>query len=211
MPSMSYYHEPLPGVNLEIVSLDTNVIDAGPTCKWIERFNHQDRNAGWTPRNRFEPACNEPTCRYTMGQRTRYAFELLRSRVEAARQTGRQLIVFSHYPSNWLHAYSHNDGRTFNDLLSTPGVSITYFSGHVHSTDNTTNVNTGLRRHGWNDFCVGGGGGWACDDSIWVGGEVGFSPSQGFVAGEIRSDGMVVNLKLEMIPDKMCCRGNSHG
>lgn len=60
-------------------------------------------------------------------------------------------------------------------MWSNPNVHVLYFGAHVHSTDNTTNCHTASRRAGWRDFCVGGGGGWACDGS------------QGFVVGEVPS------------------------
>ena len=47
MPAVSYYVTPLPGINLEIVALDTNFIDYWPTCPWVAcgRVECADGNA----------------------------------------------------------------------------------------------------------------------------------------------------------------------
>ena len=42
MPRMSYHVQPLPGVNLEILALDINTIDAGATCAAVP-------NITWPP------------------------------------------------------------------------------------------------------------------------------------------------------------------
>ena len=76
---------------------------------------------------------------------------------------------------------------------------VVWSGAHTHSTDNTTNVDHGLRRPGWHDFCIGGGGGWACDGP------------QGFVVGEILEDGKVTNVHIKHMPNHLCCRGNPRG
>ena len=81
----------------------------------------------------------------------------------------------THYPTTW---YRYFDNQKVLELLKNPRVKISYFAGHVHATDNVTNVNSRMRRHGWTDYCVGGGGGWACDDAHT-------GVSQGFVTGEV--------------------------
>ena len=115
-------------------------------------------------------------------------------RVEAAEAAGTQLIVFSHYPSHWVAGYM----PTLVPYLSNRDVPILYFGAHVHSTDNTSNVAPSLRRSGWQDFCIGGGGGWACDGP------------QGFVSGEVLGNGRVTNVRIKLMPMSTCCRGNPH-
>ena len=105
------------------------------------------------------PGCNLARCKAVMQARGEYAFELLEERIEEAIKHHRQLIVITHYPTTWFDWWMHpRRGRKFTDLLSNPRVHIAFFGGHVHATDNVTNVKHGLRRHGWNDYCVGGGG-----------------------------------------------------
>ena len=238
MPSMNYYEAPLPGVNLEIVSLDTNVLDAHKICPWIEcgcakcpcpqdfepvegaagrrQLDEEVRRrleaqiggrdagvrrqlAGWLGR------CSAWDCRQTLEKRAEAGFKLLEERIQAAEATDRQLIVVTHYPTTWFrYGAPRYNGKTHLDLLKNPRVKIAYFAGHVHSTDNKTNVNPSMRRHGWNDYCVGGGGGWACDDAHT-------GVSQGVVVGEVMSNGKVVNLRFEMVPDRDCCFWNPHG
>ena len=125
------------------------------------------------------------------------AARLLEQRIAAAEAKGTQLIVVSHYPTTWL-SYAPAAAKVAH-LMSRSTAHITYFGAHVHSTDNMTNVNHGHRRDGWRDFCVGGGGGWACDGL------------QGFVMGDILDNGRVANVHMRHIPRNKCCRGNPHG
>ena len=196
MPAMNFVATPLPGVNIEIVSLDLNTVDDAKTCPWIacgKKFCHE--------RDAVELGCNMARCRATMRHRAQKAYELLEERIAAAKEVGRQLIVFSHYPTTFLRGFYHN-GRPMIDLLKDPGLDMTYFGAHVHATDNATHVQTELRRPGWRDFCVGGGGGWACDSNPYM------PASQGFVTGVIRSDGRVIDTRLEFVPDSVCCMRN---
>ncbi len=86
--------------------------------------------------------------------------------------------------------------REARPYLENHRVRILYFGAHTHSTDNTTHVDLSLRRPGWLDFCIGGGGGWACDGP------------QGFVVGEVLDDGRVTNVRIHRMSSKLCCRGN---
>ena len=100
--------------------------------------------------------------------------------------------IVTHYPTTWLKN-DHIGGAFWPDILKNPNVHILYFGAHVHSTDNTTNVDPELRRPGWHDFCIGGGGGWACDGV------------QGFVVGEVKEDGRVANLRMHHASVAECC------
>ena len=88
-------------------------------------------------------------------KRAEAGFKLLEERIKAAEGTNRQLIVLSHYPTTWFKYGGFTvRGKGLLDLLKNPKVKITYFGGHVHATDNKTNVSPEMRRHGWNDYCV---------------------------------------------------------
>ena len=262
MPSMNYYETPLPGVNLEIVSIDTNVVDAHKICPWIvcgcyacpcklekeavednstqlitkalrarrldqrrlfddleeygDEGNGTQRMLRRAQREQMQKRgrrrldnfgrCSAEVCKKTLSARAEQGFTLLEARIKAAEGTGRQLIVNTHYPTPWLKHWRSRSGKTITDLLHNPRVKIAFFGGHVHATDNTTNVDHGLRRHGWNDYCVGGGGGWACDYPHTQPVDV----SQGFVTGEVRSDGQVANFRFEHVPDSICCELNAN-
>lgn len=196
LPAMNFFASPLPGVNLEIVSLDLNTVDDGKTCPWIacgKVFCYEDQAV--------VPGCNLARCRRTMRRRAEQAYDLLEARIAEARAANRQLIVFSHYPTTYLRGFYHH-GKSFIDLLKAANVDMVYFGAHVHATDNMTYVSQELRRPGWRDFCVGGGGGWACDRNPYM------PASQGFVTGVVRSDGRVIDLKFEFLPDSVCCMAN---
>ena len=238
MPAMQFYETPLPGVDLEIISIDTNILDAHKICPWIEcgcvkcpcppDFDEVEdaRTAGNRRlddivRRKIEAEygkdeavrrglaswlgrCSHSKCRETLQKRAEAGFKMLEERIAAAEGTNRQLIVITHYPTTWFKygGFRHN-GKTHLDLLKNPRVNIVYFGGHVHATDNVTNVNKDMRRPGWKDYCVGGGGGWACDDAHT-------GVSQGFVVGEVMSDGTATNFRFEMVPDRECCFMNPH-
>ena len=215
MPRMSYHAEPLPGVKLEIIALDINSIDAGKSCPWIvcgaatcgrralEMASQAEEAAAnvsvaHLAQHRRLQGCSMATCTSTMGKRTAAAARLLKRRVEAAEESGTQLIVVSHYPSTWISG-TIAGGVHMMGLLTRPNVHIVYFGAHVHSTDNHSNVLAQARRPGWRDFCVGGGGGWACDGH------------QGFVIGEVLDSGRVVNLRMKHVTDRLCCISNPRG
>lgn len=194
MPKMSYHASPLPGVNIEIVALDINTIDSGRSCPWVV--------CGKVTCSATEETegCNMAMCTSTIKRRGEAAARLLKSRVEAAEQTDTQLIVVTHYPTTWI-SRTRIAGISLMSVMSNPRVHILYFGAHVHSTDNMTHVDHSARRPGWNDFCVGGGGGWACDGP------------QGFVVGEVQADGKVANLRIKTMANHECCvaNPNRHG
>mgnify|MGYP006142918743 CR=1 FL=1 len=192
MPKMSYYAAPLENARVEIVMLDLNILTVDRLCTWIAC-----RRLSCNPGEALYRGCNMARCRAVITKRAEAAARLLKQRVEEAEKTGTQLIVVSHYPSTWLSGLMPA-GIRIQELLSNPNVDILYFGAHVHSTDNVSNVNPGLRRKGWHDFCVGGGGGWACDGM------------QGFVAGEILENGRVANLRMIHVANNKCCIRNPH-
>ena len=208
MPEMSYYVQPLPGVNLEIVTIDLNVLDSHKICPWIvcgqKKCAPDDAWSGSVSGVPVE--CGMQLCTQTLYQRALAAWDLLKERIEAAKAVvpRRQLIVNCHYPTTWLKWFKHpTEQKTFLELLNDPKLHVVFFGGHVHATDNVTNVEKKMRRHGWHDFCVGGGGGWACDNAHTL-------QSQGFVTGVVLSDGTVTDLRFEMEADDKCCVMNTH-
>ena len=199
MPAMSYHVSPLPGVNLEVVALDLNSVDDYRICTWIACNKARCDSRAHQYRSTSDGApCTMSRCGQVLRKRAEAALRLLKRRVEAAEQSGTQLIILSHYPTNWVSGMRHG-GITISSLLTNPNVHIVYFGGHVHSTDNTSNVQRSFRRHGWYDYCVGGGGGWACDGP------------QGFVVGEVLDTGRITNLRFKMMPNRDCCVNNPRG
>ena len=67
----------MPGVNLEIVALDFNIVDEHKTCPWIAcgRKSCDFWEAAW-------PGCNLARCKAVMQKRGEYAFDLLKERVD---------------------------------------------------------------------------------------------------------------------------------
>ena len=192
MPAMSYHAVPIPGVNLEILALDLNLVDSAQTCPWIACGKV---TCAWDAPP-IRQGCTLSHCTEVMRRRADAAVRLVKRRVEAAERADTQLIIVSHYPTTWVNHVRTPDGVMLVELLNNPRVHILYFGAHVHSTDNTTNVHSELRRTGWRDFCIGGGGGWACDGQ------------QGFVVGEVLDNGRVTNLRIEWLPNSVCCLAN---
>ena len=137
-------------------------------------------------------------CADVMHKRATKAAKLLKRRIDAAVLSDTQIVIVCHFPSTWTAGASFG-GHSFAEMWTNPHVHVLYIGAHVHSTDNTSNVHSGSRRKGWRDFCVGGGGGWACDGH------------QGFMVGEVLEDGKVSNLRLKMIDDSTCCTAHRAG
>ena len=121
---------------------------------------------------------------------------MAQARIDAAARLGTQLIVVTHYPTVGYLERVNSGGLDAMELLKSARVPMVYIGAHVHSTDNTSHTSPQLRREGFAEFCVGGGGGWSCDGH------------QGFVSGEVRASGRVANLRLHLAPDSACCIQN---
>jgi len=155
MPAMNFFATPLPGVNLEVVSLDMNILDAHKICPWIACGCHTcpcppdddvvedeahatttrrldgrymlERKLDWLGR------CSYGQCQETLRQRADAGFMMLKERIAAAEVENRQLIVITHYPTKWFRYSSWKvNGQTILDLMKNPRVHIAYFGGHVH-------------------------------------------------------------------------------
>ena len=210
-----HYH--LPGLSrgrkLELVMLDLNRYDAEIQCNWVACTNRRcyatqadgERSGepSWSIDGANELGCKLADCHHVLAARGDAAGALFNQRVRESK--GKQMIVVAHYPTDYLQgcAVESNKGKKAEmwlDALSsktaeTKGVKMTYFGAHRHSTENTSTIGTGNNPN----WCVGGGGGWSCDESP------GTPDNQGFVVGEVTSEGHVVNLRPVTVPNSKCC------
>lgn len=178
MPDVNFWNEHSE-LGLEVVGLDMNAFEFG----WNHRAPPDQQCAleicRWT-------SCPE-LCELHLKERARDGLQLLRDRLKKSSQSN--MLVFSHYPTD----YFWNSGMT--DMLallrdkSKPDRHIEYFGGHRHSTDNTSTIPT-WPNHNW---LVGGGGGWSCD-----------SAEQGFVVGEIDANNALRTYSV-LVPHWDCC------
>lgn len=100
------------------------------------------------------------------------------------------LIVFSHYPTDYLML------SELHDLLRTEDPVITYFGAHRHATCGDWCSHPIYPTVQWT---VGGGGGFSCDGD------------QGFVVGDVLGDGTVLNTRFVEVSREACCEKNEHG
>ena len=153
MPSYSWFleHEDL---DLEILALDFNNLWLDQTCP--------------------HTACEEE-CRKKVAERADAALDLFYERMEVSNASN--LIVFSHYPTDYFWAYPDVLGNL--SRATRPGGlerHVEYFGGHRHNVDQTSTTDISPN----NNWLVGGGGGWSCDGS-----------DQGFLVGKLFDDGRI--------------------
>ena len=217
--AVDHHHLPglSPGRKLELVMLDLNRYDAAVQCHWVACTNRRcyktqadgERSGepSWSIDGANELGCTLADCHHVLNARGDAAGALFKERVRE--NEGKQMIVVAHYPTDYLKGCtveSDPKGRKpemWLDALSsktpeTKKVKMTYFGAHRHSTENTSTIRTGNNPN----WCVGGGGGWSCDESK------GTPDNQGFVVGEITSEGHVVNLRPVTVPNSKCCFKN---
>jgi len=177
MPDYNWYLEH-PELQLEVVAMDLN--------------NYQD---GWNHKVKASQQ-NFADCQYTscksscysrLKKRSEQAFQLFKER--SAASTAKNLLVFSHYPTDYFWDTSPGDASSdFIAGLKTEKHHIEYFGGHRHNVDQKT-----LSIAPNNNWLSGGGGGWGCDGS-----------QQGFVVGEIAKDGTLTTRSV-LVPQNECC------
>eukprot|EP00930_Biecheleria_cincta_P018320 TRINITY_DN14312_c0_g1_i1.p1 TRINITY_DN14312_c0_g1~~TRINITY_DN14312_c0_g1_i1.p1 ORF type:complete len:430 (+),score=72.45 TRINITY_DN14312_c0_g1_i1:56-1345(+) len=175
MPDVNFNKEH-PELDVEIVALDTNQYE----WAW-------NRNAAMNTRCPLDCAWTkcQAQCEWNMKYRARDAELLLKDRYK--KSPHKNLLVFSHYPTDYFWNRSQTD---LLDILSDSSLHhVEYFAGHRHSTDQTSTISTAPN----NNWLVGGGGGWSCD-----------SPNQGFVVGEIDGNGDI-NTYSVLVPHWECC------
>jgi len=165
MPDSSYYIEH-PELGIEVVGLDMNYYT------WV---NHTCR---WTP-------CQE-VCHQNLKERHDAAFELFYERAE--KSAARNLVVFSHYPTDYFWAFPD----FLAELSNATEHHVEYFGGHRHNVDQRSCTSTAPN----SNWVVGGGGGWGCEG--WYGRE------QGFLVGEV---GLDYNLRTYpvLVNYSICC------
>ena len=106
-----------------------------------------------------------------------------------AASTQPNLLVFSHYPTDYLWPVPH-----FLEALKDPAKHIEYFGGHRHNVDQNSTISIAPN----NNWLVGGGGGWGCDVLK------GIPTQQGFVVGEIDALGQITTRPV-LIDNSDCC------
>lgn len=151
-------YDMLKSIGVEIIALDFNSkTDGGPNniCKY------------------GDPG-DKGGCMQRLYDRYGMSRDLLQAKYEAAASAGKPVIVFSHYPSNYIAG----DSLIMN-ILKSSRVPLAYFGGHTHKVGQVQSPNLGANQK--NNWIVGGGGGWACESS----------GNQGFVLGTIYSDGTI--------------------
>lgn len=179
MPDYNWYLEHSE-LNLEVVAMDLNNYMDG----WNRKIaaDHQNfADCKYT-------ACSS-SCYSRMKARSDAGFQLLKARM--ATSTAKNMLVFSHYPSDYFWDNSSADAsKGFVDMLSDASRHhVEYFGGHRHNVDQANQ----LVRPPNNAWLSGGGGGWGCD-----GGQ------QGFVVGEIAKDGTLTT-RAVLVDQGSCC------
>ena len=124
----------------------------------------------------------EQQCYSTLAARAQDAVQLVEARAKAS--TAKNMIVFSHYPTDYLGNYP----GLMQLLSDNSSHEIQYFGGHRHNTDQSSTKPIAPNV----DWLVGGGGGWSCDGQ-----------QQGFVVGYITESGMTTESVL--VPPSECC------
>ena len=199
MPDFNYFVRPLPGVALEIVSLDSNYLDSARICPW----NACDRAwcEDWEKNSWDDDACTVPECRQILRERAEAAIAFLYERLQVNK--GGHVIINTHYPSDYFERYKFGanvSGVGWVDaiaLFGTEDPKITYIGAHRHATNDNPD-------HPWlispsAEWTVGGAGGWSCDGP------------QGIVVGDVvTATGEVTNMRVIRADWNTCCRRNPH-
>jgi len=170
MPNYTWWLE-RPELGLEIIALDLN--------RFSEAF---DRNRQPEPVDCMRTRCNAQ-CRDTLNMRTDESLKLFYERKAASTQPN--LLVFSHYPTDYLWPVP----QFIEALKDGSKHHIEYFGGHRHNVDQTTT--TPITPN--NNWVVGGGGGFGCD-----------GPNQGFVVGEVDKDFKIITYPV-LVSREACC------
>ncbi|CAE7792934.1 PAP4 [Symbiodinium sp. CCMP2592] len=146
-----------------------------------------DLNSLWVNHTCPHTSC-ESDCRVKVQERAKAAIQLFDQRMEKSNASN--LLVFSHYPTDYLWGMPEVLGNLSNGTRP-GGLSrhVEYFGGHRHNVDqdSTTSIYPN------NNWLVGGGGGWSCDGR-----------KQGFLVGEILSDGSIVTRPV-LVDYCSCC------
>lgn len=175
------WHREHPELDLEVIGLEMNHYMWG----WFKKTpNHSQ--CMWDCQY---TACPDK-CSAKLEKRAREAELLFQQRY--AESSARNLLVFSHYPTDYF--WSRPD---FLDALSNASTHhVEYFGGHRHNTDQGSTISIFPN----NNWLVGGGGGWSCDPPDVEGVQV----QQGFVVGKIHADSNVTTHGV-YVDNALCC------
>mmetsp|Transcript_110986 Transcript_110986/g.220747 ORF Transcript_110986/g.220747 Transcript_110986/m.220747 type:complete len:387 (-) Transcript_110986:40-1200(-) len=170
MPNYTWSLE-RPDLGLEVIALDLN--------RFSEAF---DKAKQPEPVDCMRTRCNSQ-CRATLNMRTEESLKLFYERKAASTQPN--LLVFSHYPTDYLWPVP----QFISALKDGSKHHIEYFGGHRHNVDQTTTIPIFPN----NNWVVGGGGGFGCD-----------GPNQGFVVGEVDKDYKITTYPV-LVSREACC------
>merc|ERR1712187_239003 len=123
-------------------------------------------------------------CKANAKYRSDQGFEMFYDR--AKRSKARNLLVFSHYPTDYFTSAPEFIAALSNNSKH----NIMYFGGHRHNVDKTSTTSAAPNEN----WLVGGGGGWSCDGG-----------AQGFLVGEISADYELTTYPV-LVDKQMCCR-----
>merc|ERR1712151_724337 len=112
------------------------------------------------------------------------SLNLFKQRLETS--SAPNLLVFSHYPTDYFAG-----APDFARRLRSTTHHIEYFAGHRHNVDQGSTMSIAPN----NNWLVGGGGGWGCED---------YGKEQGFVVGEIGEDFSVYTYSMLVDPSACC-------
>jgi hypothetical protein len=179
MPDYNWYKEH-PELELEVVALDLNNYQNG--------WNHGVKASDQSFADCQYTACKSQ-CYGRIKGRAEDGFKLFKERTAAT--SAKNLLVFSHYPTDYFWDTRPGDSSSdFLERLSDASkFHVEFFGGHRHNVDQNT-VASISPNSAW---LSGGGGGWSCDGS-----------QQGFVVGEIASDGSMTT-RAVLVDSGLCC------
>lgn len=177
MPDLSYYDTRyLKDMGIEIVALDLNAADYLDNTDLCQYSGCRD------------------TCEAVLEKRKEDALSMLA--VRSSESPANSLLVFSHYPTDYLTRAGYNDAM--DQLSDNSNHNVYYFGGHRHNVDQSSKQSSISPNTNW---LVGGGGGWGCDG--WSSDD-GTTNKQGFVVGEINEDSTVTTYSVLVNADECC-------
>jgi len=176
--NLDYFYMPAPNwfkrhpeLDLEVVGMDLNQFVGSKTVQ-----------GSTAPLDCWHTRCAHH-CSQHLYNRAQEAFHMLHERME--KSTARNMIVFSHYPTDYLVA----EPKFLVALSNASRHHVEYFGGHRHDVDQESTHTIAPN----NNWLVGGGGGWGCDGS-----------KQGFVVGEISHDSRLTTYSV-LVDSAKCC------
>eukprot|EP00413_Alexandrium_margalefii_P014171 CAMPEP_0204548584 /NCGR_PEP_ID=MMETSP0661-20131031/23685_1 /ASSEMBLY_ACC=CAM_ASM_000606 /TAXON_ID=109239 /ORGANISM="Alexandrium margalefi, Strain AMGDE01CS-322" /LENGTH=234 /DNA_ID=CAMNT_0051555505 /DNA_START=33 /DNA_END=734 /DNA_ORIENTATION=- len=143
MPSYNWHREH-PDLDLEVVGLDLN--------QFMWAWNKTETLDRQCPMDCFYTKCHAE-CEGNLRYRAQEGIRLLKERAE--KSSARNMVVFSHYPTDYLWKLPEVLSLLGNASLR----HVLYLGGHRHNVDQSSTLSTAPNAN----WLVGGGGGWSCD------------------------------------------------